>query len=282
MSNFAFLVHEFSILKPESLKAESHVMQDPEVSAIYARKALENSVKFIYRVDEELDTRLIKSLDLFGLIKESGFRDVIPSEFIDEMHFVRKLGNNVVHGNANTSEKNSLYANQCLYKLQRWIVEVYSSYEVEGEYDVLKLVQEPQVQQENKEEASRHTHEQHKLEEENAKLQAELENLKSQIPNKQQHVVKVKNISEKETRARLIDMELYEAGYDIEAFEYGKDVEYKLTLEDGSTGYADYVIWADDDKPLAVIEAKKSSVSVTAGKHQAKRYTEALKKEFGS
>ena len=55
MSNFSFLQHEFKPLANESIKSESNIYEDPEVSAIYARKALENSVKFVYNLDEDLD-----------------------------------------------------------------------------------------------------------------------------------------------------------------------------------------------------------------------------------
>ncbi|QOY55324.1 DEAD/DEAH box helicase family protein [Candidatus Sulfurimonas marisnigri] len=286
MSNFSFLQHEFSILHPESVKSESNIMDDPEVSAIYARKSLENSVKFIYKIDEDLDEKLIVDTDLFGLIKDRSFLEVVPSEYIDEMHYIRKLGNAVVHSNKPITSKDSLYANQCLYKFQRWVVEVYSDYDVLGEYDVLKFTRE---EVEDKETVIEQTEEQKKLEEANEKLLAELAKLKEQFEakpkeeqkRKKERVVKVKDINEKETRLRLIDMELEEAGYDAFNFKYRLDVEYKLTLEDGSTGYADYVIWAEDETPLAVIEAKKFSKSVTAGKHQAKLYTQALEKQFG-
>lgn len=285
MSNFFFLQHEFSVLQNESIKAERNIIDDPEVSAIYARKALENSVKFVYRIDDDLDEKLIKEMDLFGLITNEVFRDIVPSELIDEMHLIRKLGNSVVHSDRMVSSKDCLYANQCLYKFQRWIVEVYSDYEVTGEYEVLHL----SGTHEAKEAVIEQTDAQRKLEEENAKLLAELQRLKtafeakpeSEKKRKKQQVVKLKDINEKETRLRLIDIELQDAGYNVEKFKHGIDVEYKLILEDGSTGYADYVIWAEDGTPLAVIEAKRFSTNVTAGKHQAKLYAYALEKEFG-
>jgi len=280
MSNFTFLVHEFESLKIHALKSEMYAMDDPDTSAIYSRKALESSVKFIYKMEEELGKKLMNKLfELSKLMEHKTFVDIIPSELMDEMHLVRKLGNKAVHTNHPTSTNNSLYANKCVYKLQRWIVESYSSYDVEGDYDATLLL--PTKSDVSAEEALAKSEEEERLAEENAKLQAELEKLRSQVVKPKAKVLKVAGLSEKETRQKLIDVELFEAGYDIDAFKHGVDIEYKLTLEDGSTGYADYVIWAEDGKPLAVIEAKKSAVSVTAGKHQAKRYTDALKKECG-
>jgi len=279
MSNFIFLSNEFEILRPNAVKSEIYAMEDPDVSVICARKALETSVKFIYRVDESLDEKQIKKRDLFGLIDNRTFQDILPSELIDEIHFIRKIGNTAAHTNQAISTSKSLYANKCLYKLQRWIVEVYSTYEVEGEYDATKLL--PTKAPKAKEEVVAEQEDVANLEAENARLLVELEKLKAQVPKPAEHVVKVATVSEAQTRKELIDVELYEAGYDVDTFKHGLDVEYEVTLDDGGTGYVDYVIWGEDAKPLAVIEAKKTSKDVSIGKHQARRYTQALEKKFG-
>ena len=41
-------------------------------------------------------------------------------------------------------------------------------------------------------------------------------------------------------------------------------------------GYADYVLWGDDGKPLAVVEAKKTTVDPAVGQQQAKLYADCL------
>ncbi|MFQ6614340.1 MAG: DEAD/DEAH box helicase family protein, partial [Fidelibacterota bacterium] len=43
-------------------------------------------------------------------------------------------------------------------------------------------------------------------------------------------------------------------------------------------GYADYVLWGDDGKPLAVVEAKRTTVDPTIGRQQAKLYADCLEK----
>ena len=287
MSNFTFLTNEFETLRANSVKSETYAISDPDVSAICARKALESSVKFIYTVDPDLDKKFLKGKDLLRLTQNPEFTDIVPSEIVSEMHYVRKLGNGAVHSNEAVSSKSAMYANQCIYKLQRWMVEVYSGYEVEDDYD-LTLLLPTKEEAPSKEELLRLSKEQEALEEENAKLQAQIDALmaRSSKPapsaeQKKEHVVKVKGLSEKETRERLIDLELTQAGYEVEKFSKGYDEEFKLILDDGSVGYADYVIWGEDGNPLAVIEAKKASVSVTSGKHQARRYAQALQKEYG-
>ena len=46
-------------------------------------------------------------------------------------------------------------------------------------------------------------------------------------------------------------------------------------------GYADYVLWGDDGKPLAVVEAKKTTVDPAAGRQQAKLYADRLEAMHG-
>ena len=45
-------------------------------------------------------------------------------------------------------------------------------------------------------------------------------------------------------------------------------------------GYADYVLYDDAHKPLAVIEAKRTCVDVSKGRQQAKLYADLLEKEY--
>ena len=288
MSNFSFLIHEFSVLQNEAIKAESNIFQDPEVSAIYARKALENSIRFVYRVDEELDEKLLNDpkTTLSNLLTNYDFKDIVPKEILDELHYIRKVGNVATHSTQKSiKSEESLYANKCLYKFQRWIVEVYSSYEVSGDYVELKT---QNAIKENKEDLLEEKTDEEQLLKENERLLNELTKLKQAIEEKapeelklkKQKVIKVKDIDEATTRVKLIDMELLEAGYDISKFKRGKELEYKLVLEDGSFGYADYILWDRDDTPLAVIEAKRASVDITKGKHQARVYAKALKKKF--
>jgi len=291
MSNFSFLENEFASLQAQSIKAESNVLDEPEISAIYSRKALENSVKFVYRVDEDLDEKIIfdPNENLNSYLKNSDVKDILPPYLLDELHYIRKVGNIATHDSSQSiSDKESLYANQCLYKFQRWIVEVYSDYKISGDYVDLKRSQTPKEANPNKQEVIKQTNEDLKLLEENEYLVKELKKLQDALDlktpkekqKKKQTVIKIKDIDEKTTRKNLIDLELKDAGFDVKNFKNKKELEYRLVLEDGSFGYADYVLW-NDDLPIAVIEAKRTSVNVTKGKHQAQVYANALKKKFG-
>ena len=59
--------------------------------------------------------------------------------------------------------------------------------------------------------------------------------------------------------------------------------EYPVDNMPNKSGYgaADYVLFADDGMPLAVIEAKRTSVNVEKGRQQAVLYANFLEQKFG-
>ena len=88
--------------------------------------------------------------------------------------------------------------------------------------------------------------------------------------------------NEYETRLFLIDVALREAGWDLKGV---NDKEYKvegmpLSTNPSGIGYVDYVLWDDDGKPLALVEAKKTLESATKGENQAQLYADCLEKKF--
>ncbi len=46
-------------------------------------------------------------------------------------------------------------------------------------------------------------------------------------------------------------------------------------------GFVDYVLWDNNGKPLAIVEAKRTQRDPRVGQHQAKLYADCLEKEFG-
>ena len=46
-------------------------------------------------------------------------------------------------------------------------------------------------------------------------------------------------------------------------------------------GFVDYVLWGDDGKPLALVEAKRTKRDARVGQQQAKLYADCLEKQFG-
>lgn len=64
------------------------------------------------------------------------------------------------------------------------------------------------------------------------------------------------NYDEAQTRDRFIDLLLRESGW---ALTDKRDTEFEVTgMPGGKKGKVDYVLWGDDGKPLALLEAKRT------------------------
>jgi len=96
----------------------------------------------------------------------------------------------------------------------------------------------------------------------------------------------VKN--EKLTRKEIIDNRLKQAGWNVTdrsqvIEEFFISVENNVVNEPTtlySSEFSDYVLLGKDGKPLAVVEAKKSSVDARIGEEQAKQYAYNIQKQF--
>ena len=118
-----------------------------------------------------------------------------------------------------------------------------------------------------------------KLEElmkENAALREELTARREE--QKQSYVPKPLDISEFETRKAYIDAMLQDAGWSE-----GKDWinEYVIPgmQNKSETGRADYVLFGDDGRILAVIEAKRTCVDVSKAREQAEIYAKLIEEK---
>lgn len=94
------------------------------------------------------------------------------------------------------------------------------------------------------------------------------------------------SVNEAETRQRYIDSQLAEVGWGID--ERSLLEEFELgTKEDGTPeygeklGFADYVLLGKNGKPIAVVEAKRTSRDPLVGKRQAADYADQIKRKFG-
>ena len=118
---------------------------------------------------------------------------------------------------------------------------------------------------------------------ENDGLQAELERLRAEVA-----AAKAVNAArpddhdydEDATRDLYIDLLLREAGWPLDE---SRDREFEVTGMPNATGvgYIDYVLWGDDGKPLAVVEAKRTRRDANVGRQQAKLYADCLERRYG-
>ena len=81
-------------------------------------------------------------------------------------------------------------------------------------------------------------------------------------------------------RRLLIDLALHRAGWPLDS-RHDREYEVAGMPNESGIGYADYVLWGDDGKPLAVVEAKKTTVDPEVGQQQAKLYADCLEAMHG-
>jgi type I restriction enzyme R subunit len=87
-------------------------------------------------------------------------------------------------------------------------------------------------------------------------------------------------MSEAQTRQEIIDKRLKAASWRI-ADPTMVTAEHSVLHQTSSStgvGYSDYVLLASDGEPIAVVEAKKTSVEAEVGREQAKQYADGLEK----
>lgn len=94
--------------------------------------------------------------------------------------------------------------------------------------------------------------------------------------------------NEKLTRKEIIDQRLKQAGWTVSdrtqvIEEFFIAVENNVLGEPATsygTAFSDYVLLGKEGKPLAVVEAKKSSVDARVGEEQAKQYAYNIQKQY--
>ncbi len=95
-------------------------------------------------------------------------------------------------------------------------------------------------------------------------------------------------MSEATTRRLYIDLYLKEAGWDVLEQENvilpskaGIEIKIEGMPNAQGIGFCDYVLYGRDGKPLAIIEAKKTSVSPETGRHQVNLYAQCMENIYG-
>ncbi len=97
------------------------------------------------------------------------------------------------------------------------------------------------------------------------------------------------NENEALTRIQKIDKHLLDAGWNVDNLSHvtkeldiwvGVDPEAVKTKYSGHL-FADYALLGKDGKPLAVVEAKRTSIDAEVGKEQARNYAEKIQKTLG-
>ena len=274
MTNFDFLKTDtrFASFADVAIAAENILHIDVDASVLNCRRAMEFAVKWMYSVDSSL---IIPYQDtLVSLMNDEDFRDIIGTDIWRRMDFVRKVSNNAAHGGNKITKEQAELCLENLYVFLDFVAYCYGDNYTEGSFDRTLLNQHmepvPAVPSEAEPDLK-------KLMEENAALKEELTARRAE--QQQTYVPKPLDLSEYKTRKIYIDTMLVDAGWH-EGKDWMNEVELSGMPNKSEVGYADYVLYGDDGKPLAIIEAKRTCVDVAKGRQQAKLYADILEQKY--
>ncbi len=283
--NFAFLREEFPPVAQSATLAERSVYSDPRAACFHARHALEQLVKRIYRIDKRLKPPRVQNLD--GYMNGPAFRTIAGDTIWQKAEYVRKAGNTAVHGNKAPEPGAALDCVRELYHVLYWAGRTYlrkGAEALEGaRYDesIIPSAHAGPVAPIEKLEAI--TQQRDEAAEKQRELETQVEELRQRVEEiraENEAIPDTHNYDEATTRRRIIDLDLKRAGW---ALDQARDREHEVSgMPNGrGVGYADYVLWGEDGKPLAVVEAKKTIREARVGQQQAKLYADCLEKAHG-
>jgi type I restriction enzyme R subunit len=299
-TQFGFIT-VFPFFADHAAMAERQALPDPRGAAVHCRLAVEALVRWLYAHDAAL--RKPYDDHLAALTAEPSFHALAGTMIRTKIDLIRKIGNRAAHPGQFAGSQ-SVTALRELFHIGIWFASRYSpkpppatlAFSADllpcGEgatqtsaADVKRL--------EDAAKASRNALEQERTRrmadaDARAAIEAELAQARAEIT-----ALRLANegrdaghdYDEAETRDQFIDVLLREAGWPLAD---ARDVEFSVhgmpnarSADGKGQGYVDYVLWGEDGKPLAVIEAKRARKDPRDGKQQAKLYADCLQAQFG-
>lgn len=282
MGNFDFIktVPETEELQEYCKQAERTAQISPKLSVMNCRWALE------WMIIQLLQMKNVSpdGLSLSQMIDHEEFRMFIGADpiFWRDIKYVRTMGNRGAHIEQDPTKRitpqQALYTLIDLHYVLGYILQSLRlvnrikpfDRELVGKRERIAVVQPV------------------KEPEPNPQFQAQVSPTNVAVPREDLHLPE-SPLSEAETRHQFIDMMLTEAGWEVQS-EKGvvkpscACIEIEVTgMPDSPSGkgYADYVLFDAALRPLAVIEAKRTSVNVEKGRQQAKLYADCLEQRYG-
>ena len=244
MSKFEILNEKTEYKEILRLCNEAENETNPSDIALKCRDALNGIIVFIY---EKEDTYMPQSATMLELIDGKVVSTFAHySVIIDSLHYIRKLGMNAQHG----VHIKKTQANLALDNLAFFVEYLYK---------------------------------------------------KIEKPDEIKNIILPKYMSEADTRKIYIDLYLGEAGWNVMEPNTTTKLDSGAVVSCGTVypscacceikveglpnksgiGFCDYVLYGKDGKPLAIVEAKKTSVDANVGIAQVKEYGECMRKQYG-
>jgi type I restriction enzyme R subunit len=291
MSNFLFLKAEWPAVFEAASKAEAAVHPDPRTACFHARRALELVVAWLYKHDPSLN--LPYQDNLSALIHEPTFKVLAGEAVFNKARIIARLGNQAVHSPRSVPAADALTAVGELFHVGYWLARTYArgakpSPELVFDPSLLQVV--PPILGQTLDQLQRLEAELHERDEkltalltDKTLLDEELKHLRAEVAVSRKAGLAqpdAHDYSEAETRDHFIDLLLREAGWPL-FLPQEREFEVCGMPNAGEKGFVDYVLWGDDGKPLALVEAKRTKRDPRVGQQQAKLYADCLEAQFG-
>jgi type I restriction enzyme R subunit len=288
---FAFLQAEWPDVFESAHKAEGAVYPDPRTACFYARRTLELAVAWMYKHDSAL--RLPYQENLSALIHEPTFKTTAGEAVFSKVRLINTLGNQAVHSHRPIQPSDAVTAVRELFHFAYWLARSYARGAKPAPGLVFDTIALPKfaplpkqtVEQLQKLEGGLRERDEKlsALLADKTALDAELTRLRAEVADARKAATAqpdTHDYSEAETRDAFIDLLLKEAGWQLDQ---PRDREFEVDgmPNNQGKGFVDYLLWGDDGKPLALVEAKRTRRDARVGQQQAKLYADCLEKRFG-
>ena len=297
---FAFLAR-FTFMADHIAMAERQTLPDPRGAAVHARLAVEAMVRWLY--DHDTALRYPYDSHLAALTAEPTFLKLVGTMIRTKIDLVRKIGNRAAHP-GQFAPSQAVSSLRELFHIGIWFASRYSddpppadlTFSADrlprGDDGAKTSAEEAQRLEQEAEKARKALDAERKARmadaESRAELEAELAKVKAEMTalrRENEGADARHDYDEATTRDEFIDVMLREAGWPLAD---KRDIEFPVhgmpndrSVDGKGAGFVDYVLWGDDGKPLAVIEAKRSRKDPRAGKEQARLYANCLEEQFG-
>ncbi|MGO2076152.1 MAG: type I restriction endonuclease, partial [Pseudoalteromonas sp.] len=305
--NFEHIKQQWPELHQLAAFAEEYAITDPQSSLVKLRCFAEKVVGFIYK---ELCLPANPNSTFQDKLITDNFKSAVPQQIQDKLHAIRKSGNRAAH-EGKVSQQEAVWILKETYFISCYLYMAFANgdqkdlpefiapelTQLTNQTDAAFAKQNKQLSKQLEENKLRLKQALNELEaaqqaqqlaqKEAAKLKSVIDQNKlTELQTNNSAITSSFNFNEDETRKRIIDLDLRAAGWDVSldtssTEQVGKEVKVNEQPTPTGTGYIDYVLWDDDGKPLAVIEAKRARENIEKGREQATLYANALQNQYG-
>jgi type I restriction enzyme R subunit len=117
LTNFDFVRVALPSVYDDCAHAESYVISDPRSACFYARRAVEETVGYLYDV---LSLNVPYRDDLAARIGDPAFKATVPQAIAQKLTTIRRIANNAVHENRQIRQDVSMAVLRELFHVVVW------------------------------------------------------------------------------------------------------------------------------------------------------------------